>query len=69
MTQQREQIAPARYVTVELASAIIGLSAGAIRKRIERGVWLEGKEYRRSPDGRLWIDTRGIELWIEQTTA
>jgi hypothetical protein len=59
-------VATARYVTIELASIVIGLSVAAIRKRIERGVWLDGKEYRRGPDGRIWFDLRGFEAWVEQ---
>lgn len=58
-------ILPARYVTVDLAAAIHGLTPGAIRKRIERGQWVEGREWRRGPDDRIWIDNRGIEKWIE----
>lgn len=61
------RVAAARFVTVELAATITGLSAGAIRKRIERGQWLEGREWRRGPDDRIWIDTRGIEAWVEGT--
>ena len=60
-------IAAARYVTVELAATMTGLTAAAIRKRIERGQWLQDREYRRAPDGRIWIDTKGIERWVEQT--
>jgi putative excisionase DUF1233 len=60
------QLAPARYVTVELAAKTHGLSPGAIRKRIERGQWIEGREWRRGPDGRVWIDTKGVERWVEQ---
>lgn len=59
------QLAPARYVTVELAAVMHGLSPGAIRKRVERGQWIEGREWRRGPDGRVWIDTKGVERWIE----
>jgi hypothetical protein len=61
------QVAPARFVTIELAATITGLSSGAIRKRLERGIWLEGRHWRRSPDGRIWIDTKGVEKWIEGT--
>ncbi|UBB16170.1 excisionase [Comamonas odontotermitis] len=59
----------ARFVTVELAATMTGLSAAAIRKRTERGVWLEGKEWRRGPDGRVWIDTKGIEAWVLQKSG
>lgn len=61
------RVAAARYVTVSLAATILGLSEGAIRKRIERGIWLDGKQYRRGPDDRIWIDTKGVEQWVEAT--
>lgn len=58
-------IAPARYVTIKGAAASMGLSEGAVRKRIERGIWLQDKHYRKAPDGRLYIDMRAIEAWVE----
>jgi hypothetical protein len=61
-------LTPARYVTVELAATIHGLTSAAIRKRIERGQWLEGREWRRGPDGRIWVDTKGVERWVETAT-
>ncbi len=67
MNEQATNAAHARYVTINLAATLTGLSAAAIRKRIERGQWLEGKEWRRGPDGRIWIDTKGITAWVEQT--
>lgn len=63
------QISSARYVTIALAASMTGLTAGAIRKRIERGQWLEGSEWRRGPDDRIWIDVRGIERWVESGPA
>lgn len=56
----------ARFVTVELCGALTGLSPAAIRKRIERGQFLEGKEWRRGPDDRIWMDMRGLERWVDQ---
>ncbi|MCD2165575.1 excisionase [Comamonas koreensis] len=66
---ERPIVNAARFVTVELASAMTGLSAAAIRKRIERGVWLQDKEWRRGPDDRVWIDTKGIEAWVLQKSG
>lgn len=63
------QLTPSRYVTIDLFATITGLTPGAIRKRIERGVYVEGKQYRRAPDGRLWMDTKGHEQWVEAETA
>lgn len=62
-------VTAARFVTVELFSAMTGLSPGAVHKRIERGVYLEGKQLRRAPDGRIWMDTKGHEQWVARETA
>ena len=57
-------VAPARLVRIRLAAAIMGLTEKAIRRKIERGVWLEGKHWRRA-DGGIYIDTRAVEKWVE----
>jgi hypothetical protein len=58
-------IAPARYVTIALAAATVGYTVEAIEAKIARGVWVEGREWRRAPDGRVLIDTKGVERWVE----
>lgn len=60
------QVAPAPYVTIPLAAAITGLTEKAIRRKIEEGKWLEGREYRRSPDGGVFISLRGYQQWVER---
>jgi hypothetical protein len=60
------KVAPGRFVTIELAEAVIGLTASAIRTKIGRGVWVEGRQYRRGPDGRVYVDLRGFEQWVAQ---
>ena len=62
-------ISPAPYVTIHLASAITGLSEKAIRRKIEEGKWIEGREYRRSPDGGIFISIKGFAQWVEKATA
>ncbi len=58
--------APARYVTVRLAATMTGFSEKAIRQKISMGKWLEGREYRRTPDGRIMISMKDVERWIER---
>ena len=60
------QVASAPYVTIQLAAAQTGLSEKAIRRKIEEGVWLEGREWRRAPDGRLYISVKGYQAWVER---
>lgn len=59
------QVTPARFVTIELGAAVTGLTEKAIRRKIEDGIWIEGKEYRRQiDDGRIYIDLKGYEAWV-----
>lgn len=68
MTEQ-VLIAPAPYVTVRLAAAITGLTEKAIRRKIEEGKWLEGREFRRTPDGTIMVSLRGYQQWVEKAMA
>lgn len=63
------QVAPAPYVTVALAAIITGLTEKAIRRKIEEGKWIEGREYRRSPDGGIFISLKGYQQWVERAVA
>jgi hypothetical protein len=63
-TEKKVYVRSARFVTIELYAVMSGLSEGAIRKRLERGIWVEGKQFRRAADGRVWIDTEGVEAWV-----
>ena len=69
MSETIAQIAPAPYVTVALAAIITGLTAKAIRRKIEEGKWIEGREYRRSPDGGIFISLKGYQQWVERKAA
>ena len=59
----------AAYVTIPKAAALTGYSANAIRLKLSRGVWIEGREWRRAPDGRPLIDMRAVEAWVERGGA
>jgi hypothetical protein len=63
------QVTPAPYVTIALASAMTGLTEKAIRRKIEDGKWLEGREYRRSDDGGIYISMQGYTRWVERGRA
>lgn len=56
-------LAPVRFVTIDLAATLTGLTAKAIRRKIERGFWLEGRQYKRQ-DGGVYVDLRAYEAWV-----
>lgn len=63
------QLAPARRVLLPLAAQITGLTEKAMRRKIQEGKWLEGREYLRDPDGRLWVDIEGVMRWVGRGQA
>jgi hypothetical protein len=63
------QVAAAPYVTIPLMAIISGLTEKAIRRKIEDGKWIDGREYRRSPDGGIFISIKGFRQWVEKATA
>ena len=66
MSESMVTVAPAPYVTVALAATITGLTEKAIRRKIEDGKWIEGREFLRSPDGGIFISLKGYQQWLEQ---
>lgn len=53
-----------RFVTVKRFSELTGYSAKAIYHKVEDGTWVEDRQFRRAPDGRILIDTEGYEAWV-----
>jgi len=45
---------------------LTGETEAAVRHLINDGVWLDGREYTRMPNGRLWISIKGFENWINK---
>ena len=56
---------PQRYVVIGLAAAVTGYTAKAISNKVQEGVWREGREWVRGPDGRILIDLEGYRKWVE----
>jgi hypothetical protein len=65
-SEQAESANRRNYVRIPLAAELTGYSQKAIRRKIESGVWLEGQQYRRAPDGSILVSIRGYEQWVEQ---
>lgn len=54
----------ARFVLIPKAAELTGYTAKAIRRKIESGVWMEGVECRKAPDGHWMIDIPAVERWV-----
>lgn len=51
-------------VLIPKAAERLGYSPKAIERKIERGIWREGLEWLRAPDGRRVIDMRAVLRWM-----
>ncbi len=56
-----------QYVRVNKFSELSGYTPKAVERKIEAGVWAEGRHYIRSPDGRIHIDLKEYEKWLLST--
>jgi len=61
-----ESASSAAYVTIALAASLTGYSPKAIRRKIESKIWLEGREYRKAPDGHILVSMKGYQQWVER---
>jgi hypothetical protein len=54
-----------RYVRIPKFCDLTGYTAGAVNDKIRRGKWIEGRQYRRAPDGHILVDLIGFQQWVE----
>lgn len=57
------------YVLVAKAAELTGYSVKAIEQKIDKGQWVEGREWVKAPDGRRLISMKGFEQWVQQHRA
>lgn len=54
-----------RYIRIPVFCAQSGYTPKAVSEKIRMGAWVEGRQYRRAPDGHILIDVEGFEKWVE----
>jgi len=55
-----------RFATIELASVMTGYTVSTIKHRIAKGVWPEGKMWKRAINGEIIIDLQAYVRWVER---
>ena len=58
-------VLPVRYVTLGKFEQLTGYSPDAVHAKIQRGQWLEGRLWKKAPDGRVMVDLVGYSKWVE----
>lgn len=54
-----------KYVLLPVFCAITGYTDKAVRRKIEDGIWRQGKHYRKAPDGHITMDLQAYYRWVE----
>lgn len=57
--------AASRLVRVRKFAELTGYSERAVYHKIERGIWVPGREFWRAPDGNICVDLEGFYRWVE----
>jgi len=55
----------ARYVLINKFCELTGYTDKAVRRKIEGGIWLEGRHFKKAPDGHVLIDMEAYGRWVE----
>jgi len=52
-------------ITFKRYAELSGYSEEAIRQKYKKGIWQLCKQIKKAPDGRLMIDIKEVEKWIQ----
>jgi hypothetical protein len=52
-------------VLIPVFSTLTGYTEKAVRRKIEDGVWRQGKHYRKAPDGHITMSMQEYYKWVE----
>jgi hypothetical protein len=58
-----------KYQLIPKFCADTGYTEKAVRRKIQDGIWLEGRQFLRAPDGHIMIIIEGVENWVEGQRA
>lgn len=58
-----------RYQTIPKFAELSGYTAGTIQSKIWDGIWRDGQDWQRAPDGRILVNVDGYHRWVEGASA
>jgi hypothetical protein len=59
-------LAPAEWMLIPVFCNRTGYTEKAVRRKIQDGVWLRGKHYKKAPDGHVTMNIQEYYRWVEQ---
>jgi hypothetical protein len=56
---------PSQWVLVKRSAEVTGYSENAVRHKVKDGTWVQGRIWRKAPDGRIFLNLAEFERWAE----
>jgi|GEM_PF-370074 len=56
---------PSQWVLVKRFAEVTGYSENAVRHKVKNGTWIQGRIWRKAPDGRIFLNVSEFERWVE----
>lgn len=53
------------WCLIPIFCQLTGYTEKAVRMKIEKGVWLQGRHYRKAPDGHITMNIQEYYKWVE----
>jgi hypothetical protein len=57
--------APCQWVLIKRFAEVTGYTENAVRHKVKGGVWVQGRLWRKAPDGRIFLNLLEFERWVE----
>lgn len=54
-----------KWVKLSKYCELSGDTEDAVHARRRRHVWNDGQEFKKAPDGSIWINTQAVEAWVQ----
>lgn len=58
-----------KFVKLAKFAEMTGYTKRAVYQKMYDGVWAEGVQFRRAPDGNILVNIEGYERWVEAGKA
>jgi len=56
-----------QWVLVPVFCQVTGYTEKAVRRKIESGIWRQGKHFLKAPDGRITMNIQEYYRWVEKS--
>jgi hypothetical protein len=55
-----------KFVLIPKFCELTGYTDKAVRRKIQDGIWTQGREYSKAPDGHIMINLENYDKWVEK---